>query len=782
MIASVTAGIGAPLDQWHWRSPDPTGNRLHGVGAGQDGYVVVGELGTIVVSTDARNWQAVESGTRNSLRAVAWGNGTWVAVGDFGEIRTSTNAEAWTLHPTGYYHDLLSVAYGDGLFVAVGVDSTILTSPDGEVWTLRTTGNHPLRAIAWGDGRFVAVGGEPPSGSSLWTRLDGRPLILTSPDGVSWTRQDVQVDGQMTCVAFGAGRFVAGTTSMRMVMSIDGHDWFEGAHASGYHQLECQALAWVQDRFLATIGSLTTFAHGYLTSSDGLGWTFEPFVLNDGPIEGRVISLATGSAGVVGVTVSWPFSLRTHLLRSVDGREWYLSERRVPEFDPPITFAGGRFFLRETPTNQDHRDYPETVYLVSRDACHWESVTASQTEAFGLPAYGAGHWVASGPSGSFLVSSDAVEWQVVKTESRDALWRTAFVDGRFVATGDGGVLLTSPDALTWDRQQLDTTHPLAMAQWSDGTYAVAETGGAGIWTSKDAMHWTRQTLPQGVHELETLLTWEEGFCALIRLEPYGPVMLIRSINGHDWEVESTPAPSASFHLATGGGWLLLFQGQGSQTFYARRAGNASWSAHRLPWITVLSPMTFSAPAGSAFGHDTFVLTRYGSSILQSEPLNDMAPRLTRPIHAVAAAPDSDLTFRAVTVGSGPMRYQWRRGGSDIPGATSPFFTLPAEDLSRGPITVRIMNTFGSEESDPATVSFAAPATVQWLPGHQALQVWGTPHGRYRLEQVQELTMGAGWSPISAFEIPSWGGSVRVKIPAESQWPPARSRFYQATFK
>jgi hypothetical protein len=83
--------------------------------------------------------------------------------------------------------------------VAVGSRGIILTSPDGVNWTVRTSGTSDG---AWPTGLFVAVGqtSSPPR-----TELDAeRPLhgvtyvfvavgpygtILTSPDGVSWTRR-----------------------------------------------------------------------------------------------------------------------------------------------------------------------------------------------------------------------------------------------------------------------------------------------------------------------------------------------------------------------------------------------------------------------------------------------------------------------------------------------------------------------------------------------------------------------------------------------------------------
>ena len=52
------------------------------------------------------------------------------------------------------------MTYGNGRFVAVGEDGTILTSPDGVSWTRRTSGtSNRLEGVAYGNGLFVAVGG-----------------------------------------------------------------------------------------------------------------------------------------------------------------------------------------------------------------------------------------------------------------------------------------------------------------------------------------------------------------------------------------------------------------------------------------------------------------------------------------------------------------------------------------------------------------------------------------------------------------------------------------------
>jgi len=62
---------------------------------------------------------------------------------------------------------LRGVTYGNGIFVAVGYD-IILTSTDGVTWTKQTSGtSKELRGVTFGNNTFVAVG------------LNG--TILTSP-------------------------------------------------------------------------------------------------------------------------------------------------------------------------------------------------------------------------------------------------------------------------------------------------------------------------------------------------------------------------------------------------------------------------------------------------------------------------------------------------------------------------------------------------------------------------------------------------------------------------
>jgi hypothetical protein len=84
----------------------------------------------------------------------------------------SSDSEAgatWTLRVPGF-NDLNGVAYGNGLFVAVGGSpdsSVILTSPDGVTWTQRTSPtSNDLNGVTYGNGHLPPEGARPPGGAS----------------------------------------------------------------------------------------------------------------------------------------------------------------------------------------------------------------------------------------------------------------------------------------------------------------------------------------------------------------------------------------------------------------------------------------------------------------------------------------------------------------------------------------------------------------------------------------------------------------------------------------
>jgi uncharacterized repeat protein (TIGR03806 family) len=81
------------------------------------------------------------------------------------------------------------------------------------------------------------------------------------------------------------------------------------------------------------------------------------------------------------------------------------------------------------------------------------------------------------------------------------------------------------------------------------------------------------------------------------------------------------------------------------------------------------------------------------------------PRFTAQPAGQTVAPGQPAHFRAAARGAAPLRYQWRRNGRPIPGATSPVFTAtsprPADDGAVFDCVVS--NRFGSTRSRAATL-------------------------------------------------------------------------------
>jgi len=98
----------------------------------------------------------------------------------------------------------------------------VLTSPDGVNWTRHTIGNLPgpiLAGVAWGSGRFVAAG----AAGAAEPRV-----IATSDDGIEWSfvaLPAVDAPGGLAGVVWNGNEFIAAGGSGNVLTSRDGLAW-----------------------------------------------------------------------------------------------------------------------------------------------------------------------------------------------------------------------------------------------------------------------------------------------------------------------------------------------------------------------------------------------------------------------------------------------------------------------------------------------------------------------------------------------------------------------------
>jgi hypothetical protein len=182
-----------------------------GLAYGNGIYVGLAEK---IYSSPYLNQWTDRGGAAVNWKDVRYLDGLFVAVRGI-NISTSVDGVAWTHHPilAQYGSAINSVARGNGIYLAVTDFGVILTSPDGDTWSYRTqlsTGN--LLGVCYGAGIFVAVG------------VDG--ALVTSPDGKTWTsRGPSSLTSHLFGVTHGNGQFVAVGAEGVILTSPDGTKW-----------------------------------------------------------------------------------------------------------------------------------------------------------------------------------------------------------------------------------------------------------------------------------------------------------------------------------------------------------------------------------------------------------------------------------------------------------------------------------------------------------------------------------------------------------------------------
>ncbi len=229
-----------------------TSTNLAGVAGNTAVVVALGENGTIISSPDGSTWTSRTSGTANALAGITSNLTEFVAVGASGTVLTSTDGSTWTTQTSNSTSFLEGVAANLTEFVAVGTAGTVLTSPDGVTWTTQASGTlNTLFGVVWNGTEYVAVG--------------DTGTLLTSPNGVFWTIQNPGVTTALHSVTWSGTQFVAVGDEGTILTSPDGLT--ATVQVSGTSN-DLYGVTWNGTQFVA-VGDAGTI----LTSPDGVTWT-----------------------------------------------------------------------------------------------------------------------------------------------------------------------------------------------------------------------------------------------------------------------------------------------------------------------------------------------------------------------------------------------------------------------------------------------------------------------------------------------------------------------------
>jgi hypothetical protein len=288
---------------------------LHALAA--DTWVAVGYGGRRMISHDGVKWEITaewaENGgdDSNNLMGAAYGKGKFVVVGgggfskdkQGGHILVSKDGLDWKeVHKESFRVN--PVVFGGERFLAGGPDRTLLWSDDGETWEKGaqiSADGFPgwamwFRNGAHGNGTFVFMGEGGAKKEFHW--------CIASPDGKTASfRKDLP---QLRSLAFGAGVFAAVGNEV-IVTSPDGKEWTRQERAGD----KLDWLLWTGKEFLCGGGATT------LASRDGRHWT--PHELKP---QGRPV----WTDGTRFISTQWPGKMSF----SPDGRQWLHANPLTP--------------------------------------------------------------------------------------------------------------------------------------------------------------------------------------------------------------------------------------------------------------------------------------------------------------------------------------------------------------------------------------------------------------------------------------------------------------------
>ena len=766
---TLTNSLGAPVSSipsrlfvneessWTQHNPSVGNGALGPITVVNGRFLVGGSLGIRLSSPDGVTWTQLPSFDQSRVAGFASGNGRHVQLGVLGSVAVSLDGESWQLGNLGVYEPANSITFGQGLFVvgteassdSVSRQSKIFTSPDGFVWTERfSTPLGKIFAGRVGNGTFAAVFHD-----------DNFGRVLRSTDGITWSMQGNLPVESISLFGFANGLFFVGGETGELYTSPDAITWtkrptghgtalytihyanslYVAAGEGGNIYTSSDLVTWTRRQSgTTTVLSEIAYANGtwvvvsdfettpavILTSPDTITWT--PRVTNVGDAT-SFQALATDGNVMVAVGVGGIIA------RTTDGVNWTLANNASTAQLNDVTYAGGRFLatgvsgvLRTsvdgatwggttfaTTVNGSYIGVLNGVYINtgdlgtirrSTDGNTWTTVSTPTVNRIFGAAYGAGTYVAVGALGTVLTSPDATTWTARTSGTVAQLTEVAYGNGLFLAVGASGTILTSPDGVTWTSRNFNGNEFYNHVQFTGGQFIVS--GANAVYMTPDGVAWEGHHLGISGSLTETVVYKNRLFGVsstrgAIVSAPYTPVIAQQPF------IAGSVTPGQPVSLR------VLAAGSAAQVTYQWRKGGVA--------INGQTNSTFTIPvsvAGDSGNYDV-VVTASGVSVPSVvAPVSvTTAPVIADQPTSRRAVAGGKVQFRvsATTIATGAtLTYQWRKGTTNIPGATTSDLTLSgitAGDAASYNVVVGDGN--GTTTSNSAVLTVLTPDNVPW---------------------------------------------------------------------
>jgi len=389
---------------------------------------------------------------------------TIILLSFFNPISFNAYSQDYAVNPLDQWHlrnpsvpHLLAVTSGNGIYVAVGDIGTLVTSRDGINWTRQNAGTDLLlHGVAYGNGLFVAVGGDK-NNYGYYTSV-----ILSSTDGINWTTRGHDRTYFLLGVSHINGVFMAVGSAGAIYTSANGSSWTKVNSGTTSEMAGC---AYGNGKYVA-VGASGTIR----TSIDTVNWTGMTYGTGY-PLKsvtfGNEKFVAVGSDG----------KGYAKILSSTNGSDWL--EMEVPEnlrrleavlYASPLFVAVGIYGSITT----------------SSDGITWTKQTAGATKNLKGITQGAGLWVAVGGEITFKAeetflygpsvqtSQNGSQWTERVIGSTDWLKTVTYGNGTFVAAG--GEIVSSPNGINWTLRRSNWYESFSGSAYGNGRFVLVGEG------------------------------------------------------------------------------------------------------------------------------------------------------------------------------------------------------------------------------------------------------------------------------------------------------------------
>ena len=139
--------------------------------------------------------------------------------------------------------------------------------------------------------------------------------------------------------------------------------------------------------------------------------------------------------------------------------------------------------------------------------------------------------------------------------------------------------------------------------------------------------------------------------------------------------------------------------------------------------TYTTPATSMVDSGTAY---SVVVSNSAGSVTSNHATltvtaAQVVPAITTQPAAQTVTPGQTASFSVEATGTAPLRYQWKKNGTDISGATSSTYTIAATMADAGAYSVVVTNTAGTATSKDATLTVTATAEAPAITAQPAAQ-------------------------------------------------------------